>query len=256
MSLPKIALLAFIAVASFASCKKDKNEETLAPVAEVSGSFKVDIVHVFGTAPLALNNTYITGQGEELQFNNFKYYISNIKLTKADGSTWIQPESYYLVDLGNSSSTSLQIPGVPEGDYNSIQFMLGVDSTRNVSGAQSGALAVSNNMFWTWSTGYIMAKFEGTSPQAPGSTFSFHVGGFQGNNASQVVVNYPFTEEVLKIRKDAISAIELKANAQAIFDNDVNIIIHDTPTIHQPGLMARRVMQNFVSGISFEHVHN
>jgi hypothetical protein len=61
-----------------------------------------------------------------------------------------------------------------------MEFMIGVDSARNNSGAQTGALDPTNGMFWSWSTGYIMAKFEGTSAQSPAAAnaLKFHIGGF------------------------------------------------------------------------------
>lgn len=256
----KKKFLMFLAAATLltmASCKKDEESTPDAEdIAIPSGQFKLELEHQYADLPLALNNTYFTNQGEELQFQNFKYYLTNVKLIKADGSVWSHPESYFLIDLGNPSSLLPSITGIPEGDYTSIQFMIGVDSTRNVSGAQTGALAVSNNMFWTWSTGYIMAKFEGTSPQAPGSTFSYHVGGFQGVLASQQVLNFAFAPEVLMIRKSTNPLLKMSIDAQRIFNNDQGINIHDNPTVHQPGMMAKRVIQNFVSGIEFEHIHN
>jgi hypothetical protein len=34
-----------------------------------------------------------------------------------------------------------------------IKFLLGVDSLKNVSGIQTGALDPAKGMFWTWNTG-------------------------------------------------------------------------------------------------------
>jgi hypothetical protein len=51
-------------------------------------------------------------------------------------------------------------------DITGIRFLLGVDSARNVSGIQTGALDPARGMFWTWNSGYVMAKIEGSSPSA------------------------------------------------------------------------------------------
>ena len=53
---------------------------------------------------------------------------------------------------------------LPEGDYTELQFLLGVDSLHNVSGAQTDDLDPAKDMFWTWNSGYVMAKMEGNSP--------------------------------------------------------------------------------------------
>ena len=79
-----------------------------------------------------------------------------------------------------AKAATLTLSDVPEGSYTEMSYVLGVDSTRNVSGAQAGALSTANGMFWSWSTGYIMLKAEGTSPNSGTGSFSFHLGGFSG----------------------------------------------------------------------------
>jgi hypothetical protein len=58
---------------------------------------------------------------------------------------------------------------------------LGVDSIRNVSGIQTGALDPLKGMFWTWNSGYVMAKLEGSSESSnsAGNRFTYHIGGFR-----------------------------------------------------------------------------
>jgi chorismate-pyruvate lyase len=90
--------------------------------------------------------------GDTMNFTKFKYYVSNLKLKKADGTWWVHPESYFLVDAADAASTTLSLGTLPVGEYTEMEYTLGVDSTRNVSGAQSGALAPSD-MFWNWNTG-------------------------------------------------------------------------------------------------------
>jgi hypothetical protein len=64
---------------------------------------------------------------------------------------------------------------VPAGTYTGMYLTMGVDSARNVSGAQEGALDPANGMFWSWTSGYIMIKAEGLSPQGAGGSFTYHL---------------------------------------------------------------------------------
>ncbi|WP_316930094.1 MbnP family protein, partial [Hymenobacter sp. IS2118] len=48
------------------------------------------------------------------------------------------------------ASQLLALKDIPVGDYQSVSFTVGVDSARNVAGAQTGALDPNNGMFWTW----------------------------------------------------------------------------------------------------------
>jgi hypothetical protein len=71
----------------------------------------------------------------------------------------ISANKYFLVDFSDTTTTTLKLTILPYL-YNRLSFVIGVDSARNVSGAQTGALDPANGMFWTWNTGYIMAKWK------------------------------------------------------------------------------------------------
>lgn len=152
---------------------------------EHTGSVMIAMDHQWGDPNTAfqLNTQYVhSSTGDTMTFTTMKYYISNLKLKKSDGTWWSHPESYFLVDLSIPSSTMFTLADIPEGNYTEVSYVMGVDSVRNVSGAQTGALSTTNGMFWSWNTGYIMIKAEGTSPQSSSGSFSYHLGGFSGSN--------------------------------------------------------------------------
>ena len=68
-----------------------------------------------------------------------------------------QKNDYHLVNQAIDSSLSFTI-SLAANKYDSVGFLLGVDSAGNTSGAQTGALDPLNDMFWTWNTGYVMEK--------------------------------------------------------------------------------------------------
>ncbi len=175
----KIILLILVTTSLFSCIKKD---DPVPPSASLS-SAKLTFENFVGTKPLVLNTEWYTNaNGDSFKVSTYKYYITNIKLTKADGSVYTETESYHLINEADASTKFFTMGNIPEGNYTSISFLIGVDSTRNTSGAQTGALDPINGMFWTWNSGYIMAKFEGTSPQstASGKSIIYHVGGFSG----------------------------------------------------------------------------
>ena len=77
--------------------------------------------------------------------------------------------------------------------------MIGVDSARNTSGAQLGALDPANSMFWSWNSGYIFVRMEGNSPQStqPYNKLQFHIGGFKGAT-NCIKGEFDFSEETLR----------------------------------------------------------
>jgi hypothetical protein len=66
---------------------------------------------------------------------------------------------------------------------NKIKFGLGIDSITNVSGALDGDLDPLKGMYWTWQSGYVNVKLEGTMPDKNwvNQKFEYHLGGYSGD---------------------------------------------------------------------------
>lgn len=194
-------LLCFLVLAIAVSCRKTTvvPPEEIPPINGVpasNASLKLNISHVGNGNPLVLNpaSTYTTTNSDTFSVKLFKYYLTNVKLTNHAGEVVAVPGSYFLVDESDPLSKVITLQHIPAGDYKAISFMIGVDSARNVSGAQTCALDPSHGMFWTWNSGYIMAKLEGSSRQSGNSLgdLSFHIGGFSGANKGIRTVTLPF----------------------------------------------------------------
>ena len=220
------------------ACKKDVQDQ--------KGTLQITFKNVVNGAPLKLNSSnYTNAAGETFTISTFKYYISNITLIKLDNSELKLPAAYYLVNEADSASKVINIPA-PGGEYRAISFMLGVDSIRNVSGAQTDALDPVNGMFWSWNSGYIMAKLEGTSPvsTAANNALTFHIGGFKGQyNALQTIqLISPISLSVSEIRKPQIT---INADAYTWFNQPNLIRFQTTSTIHVPGEDASKIATNY-----------
>lgn len=250
----KINILLFLAaLVAFTACKDDDDNTPTG-----NGTLNVELEHSFGADAFELNsaNFYTTAAGEQVKFNTLKYYISNVVLTKSDGTTWVQPESYYLVDASNAASTMLNIADVPSADYTAITFTLGVDSTRNISGAQTGALSVANGMFWTWNSGYIFFKAEGESPQSVDNNFIYHIGGFSGANKAQRTITLDFAGAKAEVRKDAAPQIHLSVDVANFFNGTTNLVIANNSNMMMPGAGAAAIADRYQNMFEFEHIHN
>ena len=249
-----LSLLSLITVVS--SCKKDPDEVT---PATTTGSVALHFENTVGDSALVLNTSmYVNANLDTFNVSKFNYYISNIKLTRSDLSVYTETESYHLLEAENSESLELVLNNVPVGDYIGIQFTIGVDSTRNVSGAQTGALDPANGMFWSWNNGYIMAKFEGTSPQstAMGNMLMYHLGGFSGTNSVLKTVSPSFNSDVASVSATVTPEIHLKADLLEWFTSPSNINFASLSTIHMPGANAKLVADNYANMFSVEHIHN
>ena len=248
--LSKVLLALFMPAILLISSCRDKDDDPI-PVAQY-GYLKMQFDYVFGAnqLPWEIGKTMVHSKtGDTLTFTTFKYYVSNIKLKKADGTWWSQPESYHLLDAAVKDGSMITINDIPAGDYTAMEYTMGVDSARNVSGAQTGALSLTNAMFWDWNTGYIMLKAEGYSPNAANNGFAFHLGGFSGADNIVTVKSTDFGGTTLKIAKDKDSKIKFVANPARLWHTSPSVSTR--ATIHMPGAEAKVMANDFYSNISF-----
>ncbi|GEP93788.1 MbnP family protein [Chitinophaga cymbidii] len=221
----------------FAACRKDTVEQ---------GTMELEFRNVAGNQPLTLNTaTYQNAEGENFTISAFKYYLSNFSLVKMDNSEVKLPAAYFLVDQANEASRVIKL-AAPKGEYRAVKFLVGVDSTRNVSGAQTGALDVVHGMFWSWNSGYIMAKLEGYSPAstAPENRLTFHIGGFRKENSAiqEVLLTAPIS---LTVESGRLPQLMIDADALAWFNQPFPIKFATTSTIHVPGEDAAKIAANY-----------
>jgi len=171
MKLLRLVVAGLIGSVLFASCNKD---DSPAPYGKVTVSFANEVAG----QPLVLGPmSYTNAAGNTYSVDMLKYYVSNFRLVKADGTE--QPfTNYELIDASKPETLSFSLDSVINGEFTSLKFMLGIDSSRNHTGAQDGDLDPVHGMIWTWSTGYIFFKHEGSFRDSTGATrqLAFHLG--------------------------------------------------------------------------------
>ncbi len=243
-------ILVAVFITGLIACAKEESAEgDFVPVT-------FEIIHKTGGVPLQLNNPGVNPHGEPLTITKFAYYISNVKFLNSNGQPVTLTPEYYLVNEADPSSRQL-VMDVPAGKYRAVEFLLGVDSTRNVSGIQSGALDPANGMFWSWNTGYIFAKLEGKSAVSPAplSNVTFHIGGFKtGESALQnILLNFPVT---LDVKNSSDSHIFLSAETNAWFNAVHDVKIADSAFCMTPGVLAQHIAENYARMFSVDSVSN
>jgi hypothetical protein len=178
---------------------------------------RVQITHHFGGQPLRLHQPYTTFHGEAVTFSKLKYYVSNVELLKSDGTVWQPPYPYWLVEVDEElpESAAILLTHVPPGEYVRIAFAIGVDSLRNHSGAQEGALNPDQGMFWMWETGYVFFKAEGMYQTSAGSrgALVFHI----GRDQCYRKIRLPFPAGKLRLVADQTQTVALKADLKKLF---------------------------------------
>ncbi|MBC7848508.1 MAG: hypothetical protein H7Y31_02170 [Chitinophagaceae bacterium] len=238
------------------SCKKDYSAEDVVIPPEVKDhNLVLNFRAVVDTNLLEFGDTYRNNFKENYSVNTFKFYIHGIELINTDSNKTVQVAAgqYFLVDFKDPSTTRLELTVFPY-KYNRITFTIGVDSIRNVSGAQTGALDPAKGMFWTWSTGYIMAKLEGNF----GATaFEYHIGGFSGTNnvLKKPILLFPFAQN-LDMKPEKTSELVISANANSWFYNPHEIRLSVNPVCTTPGILAKQISENYSKMFTVDSVSN
>ena len=255
----------FFAVLALAGCKADVATPT------ATSEFTLHFENTVGTAPLVLNaGAYTNANGDAFTVSTFKYYISNVTLNKADNSSYTVPNSYFLIDQANAASQDVTMKNVPVGDYTSLTFTIGVDSTRTKAGNFSGGvLDANNNMYWDMNgPEFINLKMEGSSAQALPRGLVFHIAGYKHattNTIRTVTLSFPVGVNLL-VRPDHSPEIHTQADVAQMFTGP-NVITTPAAPFRNPvnfasvntvmgGPAAAKIANNIAIGMfSVEHIH-
>jgi len=248
------SLLALLSLVLLTSYKKDS-----APVAGApTGNVVFTVTNLVGTQPLTLNSgVYPTTSGESLQVSTFEYYLSNIKLSKADGTVYAAPNTYFLVDQAKPQSLRFTVPSVPAGDYTGVSFLVGVDAQKTgltdplEFTGKFDALNPANNMYWTWNSGHIFLKLEGMVTPTSGAAkpLTCHVGGYAAPYNALVKAAPAFGNHKLTVRAGHSPELHLQANLLRMFDGVTHVPLSTFPGTHMPSPASVAVAQNYAAGM-------
>lgn len=237
------------------SCEKDEE------VISGTGNLEIEFDNAYGSNDLILNTqANTTSNNEVLKVSQLKYIISNIVLTKEDGSTYTYPknESYFIIDEATGFVPELE--NIPAGNYTKIKFGIGVDKTQWELGATGqGDLLINAEaagMISSWATGYKLVNFEGTFTSATvltDTSFKIHIG--------QSGENYNYTEVTLDLPSKAIvrtnitPEIHVVADVSKIIDGTNKIKLSEGSTLVE-GTKIPLITENLNEMFTIDHVHN
>ncbi|MFM9401997.1 MbnP family protein [Myroides odoratimimus] len=261
------SFLLFAASLAVVSCSNDDSNAVANNVTlEFTNTFK-DKVIVLGDASSSSATVNKSAEGQEHQFSELKYVISNIRLIKNDG----KEIPYHVNDLDKGATVVNQakaetlnylLTNIPRGEYKQIKFGLGVRSDLNVLDQikfpifYANAGANDTEMMWEWGTGYRFTKIEGFY-DADKKQMSIHTGSTldDGDNGELIQGVDAYREVVLNLPTHAVvgssaPTIKIKADFDKLLTGKSNTIKlstgkgpndNATPNIHTAVQMVKFV---------------
>lgn len=261
----RIYMAVFATIIFFTACRKTN---TTPYNSGTKAELSVEFDNIAGSADLQLNTgSYTNGTGETFKVSKLKYYVSNFMLTQTNGTTYIVPqaESYFLIDESKPESRSAVLQ-VPEGEYKTLSFMVGVDSLRSTMDVseRTGVLDPTGNggdMYWGWNSGYIFFKMEGTSSASSmDGSFMYHIGGFGGYNSATINNIKTITIDLNErgnpqVKSGKRANIHLMADILKMFNGASNVSIASNPMVmFDP--FSMNIANNYVNMFRHDHTEN
>lgn len=192
-------------------------------------------VPVFDGAPLELNTKYPCVTEQNLvTITKFKCYVSHFSFYKNKQVVFSDTTEAYLLDSEAPNSLQRKIKLPTKTEFDEISFFFGIDGKTNEQGISGGDLDPSNGMYWTWQTGYINMKLEGSCATIPTADhgFQFHLGGFIPPDVSFQPIRLETTTS-----SEILIAIELNEFIKKIKLAEIHGIM-------SPGELATRLSEN------------
>lgn len=254
--------LAFI----FTACSKD-DTPTYNP--NIKSSLSIEFDNIAGGADLQLNTgSYKNAVGETFNVTLLKYFASNFVLTNTNGTVYTVPQDscYFLIDE-SKPQTLKPVLKIPEGEYKTLSFVLGVDSLRNTLdiSKRTGNLdptGTANGMYWSWNSGYIFFKMEGTSSASTqaGNVFQYHIGLFGGyttktlNNIKTITVDLT-NRGVAQVKTGKSPNIHLVVDILKMFNGTTNVSIA-TNAVVMASPYSANIANNYQAMFTHDHTEN
>jgi hypothetical protein len=246
---------------------------TREPLPGETGKLTIEFDNVVGDRNLVLNGSSNTNAtGEDFVVTKFNYYISNIKLLRSDGTSYVVPQdsSYFLIMENKKESQFVRLKNVPFGEYNGVEFMVGVDSLRNTAPIEKrtgvldpGGSMMEDGMYWAWNSGYIFVKLEGTSSKGNpvNNKFYYHIGLFGGYNEKTVnntrVIKKSFGDLKAVVSASVAPEVHFLVDVLKVMDGPgTNISIGQYNSImSQQPIKSQEIANNYVNMFSIDHIH-
>lgn len=188
--------LIFVAIMAFAmfflvSCNKKQNNQGPA-----LGNFSLAVSHTVNGNPLKTNQfIYTNAAGNTYSITEVQWFISDIKLHKADGSFVFvtgNDEVFYIDNDIESSKIIRPLAGITPGEYSALSFTFGLNEVKNKSLRYVNP--PESFMFWPdyLGGGYHYMKINGKWINNAGiaEPFNFHLGIGQRYDTTAKLSNY------------------------------------------------------------------
>jgi hypothetical protein len=195
-----ISLLMIIFSIAFLGCDKKTDD----PIAKPAGKLIINFEHYLDNAPVVRDSfMYTNAAGNNYKFTLVRYFISDVKLYKSDGSIKLIDDwtDYFYIDTDIPSRLKWVVyDSIPIGDYDSISFHFGFKDIDNHSFMFVNQ--PESNMVWPEDLGggyhYLQLEGKWRYSSTISIGYAYHLGRGQSRDANNQPVA-PFFDNSFRV---------------------------------------------------------
>jgi hypothetical protein len=222
----KLKITAFLLVILIAGCKNKKNGD---PSDTATGTLAFHLHTLVGSNEVDNYNTdYTLTGGRQISVSMAQLYISNIQLVKLDGSVYNVSNA---IVLKLQEIEEITVGTVPAGNYKSVRFTVGLDSTVNHQTPASSNTTLYRTDMWFGSSvqpnGFVFVNFQGMIDTSAAANMPNNMASFSykiGTDANLKQVSMP--NENFTITPNGIGMVHMLIDYNKLFTgvqlNNVN----------------------------------
>lgn len=143
---------------------------------------KVSVTPYFSSTPLVFDSlTNLNAAGQELSVTRLDFLLSDFRLAR-ESSGWLNLTNAVAFISMREGRTGFQLNNIPAGNYQKIQFRVGLEPELNhknpaAYSARHPLNPEENGLHWSWMGGYVFLALEGNWEQPDGCIggYSYHL---------------------------------------------------------------------------------
>lgn len=127
-----------------------------------------------------MKNAHLNSK-DTIILETLRFYITDIVSNQESIPYSDKHKKHYLMDAEQPGGLSIFLETVHSNSLDFLEFTFGIDSITQIKGPMGNDLDPIHGMYWTWQTGFIHLKMEGTYSGCSSRKmkFQYHVGGFE-----------------------------------------------------------------------------
>lgn len=243
-------VVAVLAVSTLLISCKDDTEDT--------GKIQLNFVATANNQPFVLGNTYTSPDGLPCKYDNFKFYISNVRLHNGSALDTILDAA--IINYSNQNPAKSVTIDVPPGSYSGFSLGIGLDSLQNMvdptNYPSSSPFSSVNGMYWGMQALYRFVILEGGADTIDNGINEFYMPIVMHCGANNMYKNVDFSNFTIDVKAGEVTNVNINFDFNQIYysaTDTINLKVKNITHTSDDNQLANTIMTNFANALHANH---